>query len=401
MLKSKILFNMSGSIAAYKACDVISQLVKAGHEVQVVCTAATFEFIGRSTLEGLTGRPALHDMYAADRAMDHIQLARWADLALLCPASAHTLAKLAQGLADDLVSALYLAWEKDKPYLIAPAMNSHMYLHPATQANLMTLSGRGARILGTGSGPLACGEIGEGRLLEPHEILSELESLRSPKGDVLITFGGTRETIDGVRFITNMSTGATGAELSDRLSGQGWNVTCLRAEGSTRPQRPHQEATFRDFRSLDSELRRILDQQSFRAVIHMAAVSDFSVDQVIQEGQTQARDGKLSSSTPITLQLKPNFKIVSRLKDYASPQAPAVIAFKLTNTVSLAERHAAAEKLLEDPVDYVIHNDMNDLQSAGSQRPFQIFKSNRPPETIFSVSGLAQWFNSQFQGEKK
>lgn len=161
----RVLFQLSGSIACYKACELISRLVQRGFEVQTVASAAALRFVGAATLEGLTGRPPLTDAFQAGRMMDHIRLARWADAALLCPASADALGRLAAGLAGDAIGALFLAWEiADKPYLIAPAMNTTMWNHPATRASCERLAGFGVRILPVAAGRLACGESGDGRL---------------------------------------------------------------------------------------------------------------------------------------------------------------------------------------------------------------------------------------------
>ncbi len=175
MSKPKILFQLSGSIACYKACALISKLTQNGFEVQTVATLAALEFIGRSTLEGLTGRPTFINIYEPQRAMDHIHLSRWADLALLCPASASTLNKLAHGIGDDAVGALFLSYElSEKPYWIAPAMNQGMYHHPATQESLRRLESWNVKILHPESGHQACGEEGAGRLMEPEKIYAAI-----------------------------------------------------------------------------------------------------------------------------------------------------------------------------------------------------------------------------------
>lgn len=174
MSSSKILFQLSGSIAAYKACFVISRLVQDGHEVQTVATSAALEFVGPATLEGLTGKPVFTDVHEAGRMMDHIHLAKWADFAIVCPASANTINRLAAGLADDPIGALFLAYDLKKPYVIAPAMNRQMFAHPATQAALAKLESFGARILPTAEGHQACGDEGTGRLLEPEQILEAI-----------------------------------------------------------------------------------------------------------------------------------------------------------------------------------------------------------------------------------
>jgi phosphopantothenoylcysteine decarboxylase/phosphopantothenate--cysteine ligase len=177
----KVLFQLTGSIACFKACELISRLAKRGVAVQTVASAGALRFVGAATLEGLTGRTPFTDLYEPGRTMDHIRLARWADIALLCPATANSLNRLAAGLADDAIGALFLAWELErKPYLIAPAMNATMWDHPATRSARERLERYGARLLPVGDGRLACGEQGEGRLLEVGELekhmLAALES---------------------------------------------------------------------------------------------------------------------------------------------------------------------------------------------------------------------------------
>jgi phosphopantothenoylcysteine synthetase/decarboxylase len=167
----KILFLLTGSIACFKACELISRLAKRGVAVQTVASEAALRFVGAATLEGLTGRTPFTDLYEAGRTMDHIRLARWADVALVCPATANSLNRMAAGLADDPLGALFLAWEiARKPWLIAPAMNATMWEHPATRASRERLAAFGARLLPVGDGRLACGEQGEGRLLEVDEL---------------------------------------------------------------------------------------------------------------------------------------------------------------------------------------------------------------------------------------
>lgn len=167
MSKHKILFQLSGSIAAYKACQVISRLVQDGYEIQTATTPGALQFIGKATLEGLSGRPVFDDLYQPGAMMDHVHLARWADASILCPASASTIGRFAHGIADDPVGALFLTWDFKKPYWIAPAMNSSMLGHPAVQSNLSRLREYGAIVLPTDAGNQACGETGDGRLLDP------------------------------------------------------------------------------------------------------------------------------------------------------------------------------------------------------------------------------------------
>jgi phosphopantothenoylcysteine decarboxylase/phosphopantothenate--cysteine ligase len=175
MSQGNILLCLSGSIAAYKACTVISRLAQAGVTVQTVATPAALRFVGAATLEGLSGRPVFSDLFEPGRALDHIALARAADLALVCPATANTVNRLAGGLADDPVGALFLAWELGaKPWWIAPAMNQRMWSHPATAASLARLRDWGVRVVEPAEGAQACGEIGPGRLADPERLAVEV-----------------------------------------------------------------------------------------------------------------------------------------------------------------------------------------------------------------------------------
>ncbi|MBK7229255.1 MAG: bifunctional phosphopantothenoylcysteine decarboxylase/phosphopantothenate--cysteine ligase CoaBC [Ignavibacteriales bacterium] len=220
MLKSKILFNISGSVAAYKSAYLVSKLVQNDYDVQVVMTEASQKFIGKATLEGLTGKPVLIDHFEDGKMMNHINLMKWADIIILCPASANTISKMANGIADNLVTSLFLAHTWDKPYLIVPAMNTAMFNHPSTQESLTKLKNWGVEILPTDEGYLACGDTGKGKLLDPEKIYDllinyfQVNNKKKVKGNILITSGATREYLDGVRFISNMSTGKTASTIA-------------------------------------------------------------------------------------------------------------------------------------------------------------------------------------------
>src|SRR5450432_2042679 len=182
MSGSKIAFVLTGSIAGYKACEVISRLVQLGHTVRAVASESALKFVGAATLEGLTGQRVLTDIFEPGAALEHIQLTRWADAVVVCPCTANTLNKFASGLADDLVGALFLAHDRTKPFLVAPAMNPAMWQHPATQDSLEKLGRWGVRFISVGEGRTACGEVGEGRLAEPEEVIAAIEaSLAKPQ----------------------------------------------------------------------------------------------------------------------------------------------------------------------------------------------------------------------------
>jgi phosphopantothenoylcysteine decarboxylase/phosphopantothenate--cysteine ligase len=175
MSSKNVLFFLTGSIACAKTCTVISRLAQAGVTVQTAVTPAALHFVGKATLEGLSGRRVYDDMWAEGAALDHIEFARATDLVLVCPATANSLNRLAAGIADDLLGTLFLAWELDKkPWLVVPAMNHRMWLHPATQAGVAKLRGWGVRFLEPAEGMHACGEGGPGRLPEPEAIAAEV-----------------------------------------------------------------------------------------------------------------------------------------------------------------------------------------------------------------------------------
>jgi phosphopantothenoylcysteine decarboxylase / phosphopantothenate---cysteine ligase len=215
MQGKRILLGVTGGIAAYKSPDLVRRLRERGAEVQVVMTAAAREFVTATTFQAVSGRPVRTELWdaAGEAAMGHIELARWAELVLVAPASADFLARLATGQADDLLATLCLATQA--PIAVAPAMNHLMWENPATRANIATLTARGVHVLGPAAGEQACGEVGEGRMLEPPDLAERLGALLRPDGAlcgrrVLITAGPTRECIDPVRFISNRSSGKMG-----------------------------------------------------------------------------------------------------------------------------------------------------------------------------------------------
>ena len=229
---TRILLGVTGGIAAYKSAELVRRLRDRGAEVQVVMTAGARQFVTPLTFQALSGRPVRTDLWdeAAEAAMGHIELARWADRVLIAPASADFLARLAHGLAGDLLTTLCLATEA--PLSVAPAMNRLMWANAATQANVALLRSRGVTVLGPAEGDQACGETGPGRMLEPAEILDAL-SLQGAANrvlaglKVLITAGPTRERIDPVRFITNRSSGKMGYAVAEAAHEAGAEVVLV------------------------------------------------------------------------------------------------------------------------------------------------------------------------------
>jgi len=377
MSGSNLLFLLSGSIACYKACEAISQLVQRGHRVRTVATPAALRFVGTATLEGLTREKVATDLFAEGGALEHIELDRWADAVVLCPATAHTLNRVAAGLGDDLVGALLLAHDWTKPLVIAPAMNPAMWRHPATVASVEQLRGWGARFLAVGEGRTACGEVGEGRLAEPAEIVAAVEAaLVRParRLRVLITSGGTLEPIDGVRVIANLSTGATGALIAEHFARSGHEVVLLRAEHARRAYGRLREDTFTTFADLDAALGRWLEEEEFDAVIHAAAVGDFAVHAVEVDGAVVPPGApKLASDIAPVLRLRRNPKLLDTLRERSRHPAVRIVAFKLTNAATAEDARAAVRGLLgSDRADLVVHNDWS-ARVAGAAFPADIW----------------------------
>lgn len=403
MSKSKkILMMMSGSIACYKVCSVISKLIQNNYDVKVVLSKSASQFIGASTIEGLTGHPPVFDLFESGRAMEHIHLERWADLILLAPATANTINKIATGQGDDLISTLFLAHDFKKPFLVAPAMNTKMYEHPITQKSIKILKNLNIKILETASGVLACGETGYGKLLDPNLIFSEIEqNLNLPHKNisatnsinpsqtkkVLVVSGGTQEPIDDVRLITNRSTGKTGATLADQFSMAGFNVTYLSALTSHQPSLECTKLSFTTFNDLTEQLHNVLPEQ-FDLVIFAAAVSDYSVI---------PNNGKIDSSQDkIYLELIKNPKLINRVKK-TSPYSK-LVGFKLTSTTDQFLISKKIESIFEQAqADLVVHNDWSTVK-LGSPI-FNIYSASRQLVKNITLSDLGNYLVSYLMQE--
>ncbi|MDV6253302.1 bifunctional phosphopantothenoylcysteine decarboxylase/phosphopantothenate--cysteine ligase CoaBC [Vibrio sp. EA2] len=227
----KILLGISGGIAAYKCAELTRRLIERGAQVRVVMTESAKEFITPLTMQAVSGHPVSDSLFdpAAEASMGHIELAKWADLVLLAPATADLIARLSAGMGNDLVTTLVLA--TDSPVAVSPAMNQQMYSNVATQENIATLTRRGMHIWGPGAGEQACGDVGPGRMLEPMQLVHLCEQFFQPKvlegKSVLITAGPTQEAIDPVRYISNHSSGKMGFALANAAAQLGAKVTLV------------------------------------------------------------------------------------------------------------------------------------------------------------------------------
>ncbi len=420
----KILFLISGSIACYKSAHVISRLQQAGFEIEIVVTRAALEFIGEATLEGLIGKKIHIDTFASGSYMDHIHLMKWADLVILCPATANTLNKIASGVGDDLLSTLFLAYDFKKPFLVAPAMNTNMYKHPSTQQSIEKLKGWGLNFLLPDSGFLACGDIGEGRLLEPEKILEAifkltssssqqeidkrvvpLQSANSPeeistkrKLRILITSGGTEEAIDGVRSISNFSTGRTGALLADTWIQDGHTVGFLTARNGARPilkkGSMQDQISIEEFVST-SDLQDLLRKNlanDWDVLVHLAAVSDYAIEGVFDEtgkayGSDDRQGIKISSKADsLTVKLKRNPKLINDVRQLSKNPSLILVGFKLTQHSSKDEQESKASEVLQNAhADFVVQNDLSEISES------------RHRTRIFSPSGLVAELDTKEQ----
>ncbi|MBN1639049.1 MAG: bifunctional phosphopantothenoylcysteine decarboxylase/phosphopantothenate--cysteine ligase CoaBC [Ignavibacteriales bacterium] len=396
MLKNKILLKISGSIATYKVADLISKLMQNNFEVQTVVTDNALQFIGKATLEGLTGKPVYTDSFEEGKMMSHINLMNWADLILLAPATGNTINKMACGIADNLVTSLFLVWDKKKPYLIAPAMNTNMYEHPTTQDSLKKLSSWGVKVLPTGDGWLACGAVGKGKLLEVQEIMNyiknTLENKSKERLEVIITSGGTIENIDNVRYITNLSTGKTAAAIADYFIEREHKVTFLHSINSALPSGKCKNIQFTSFNDLNSNLSKFLKEKIYDAFIHPAAVSDFSIKSVIinnEEIKTPISKKINSDADEIILKLKKNHKIVDKLKGLSKNKKIKLVAFKLTTLKDEKEKYAEVEKLFSNSkADYIVQNDLSS-RKGNVQENYFIYANNNLKIKIKNARELA------------
>ena len=369
---ARILLGVSGGIAAYKAVELVRLATGEGHSLRVIQTPTSLKFVGRATFEGITGAPVLVDEFERDPArgafpgeqapahdpISHLELVRRCEVFCLAPASANTLAKLAHGLADNLLTSAALACSA--PLVVAPAMNDRMYEHAATRENLETLRRRGVRIVEPGRGRLASkGEWGVGRLAEPPEILRALElalkaepfgfAPRSLDGlGVLVTAGGTREPIDSVRYVGNRSSGRMGVALAEEAARRGADVTLVAANVSL----PLPSGVRSVHVQTAEELERAVREQFEAAdvLLMAAAVADFR--------PRQSEQAKISKSgrEGLTLELEPTADVLASVADVRR-QDQTVVGFAAEHGDGGLER--ARQKLEGKRLDAVVVNDIS------------------------------------------
>lgn len=350
MLKDKrIVLGVSGGIAAYKAADVCSRLKKAGAQVRVVMTKNASEFITPLTLETLSGNAVALEEFGHAFEIGHISLAKWADAFLVAPATANVIAKMACGIADDLLSTTYLAMTC--PVIVAPAMNCNMYRHAATQENLARLAARGVRFIGPERGFLACGDENIGRMSEPAKIVEELESVLAPQTHdfsgktVLVTAGPTHEPIDPVRFIANRSSGKMGYAIAQAAIDRGAKV--ILATGPVQIAPPKEAEVYRATTTQDLYDIVTARAQQADCVIQAAAPADFCVENV--------SDKKIKrTGEDMAIRLKPNPDIAAEL-GRRKHGGQVLVAFAAETNDAVENARA---KLVKKNADFVVLNDV-------------------------------------------
>ena len=345
-LKKNILLGVTGGIAAYKSAELIRLLVRAGAEVRVVMTPSAREFVQPMTYQALSGHRVYTEIFDADAdsAMDHIELARWADLVVIAPASANFIAKLRDGYADNLLLTLCLA--SKSTVAIAPAMNQQMYANDATQENIRALGARGVKVWGPAEGDQACGDVGLGRMLEPEGLLELICQFFSPGKllgkQVLISAGPTREAIDPVRYISNRSSGKMGYALAQAASEAGADVTLVSGPVEiSPPQSVRRVSVTSAIEMRDAVIERAPGADIF---IACAAVSDYRVEK--PAAHKIKKDG-----ASMQLELVPTPDIVSEVTQLGNK--PFTLGFAAeTEDV---EQHAR-EKLTRKNLDMIAAN---------------------------------------------
>jgi phosphopantothenoylcysteine decarboxylase/phosphopantothenate--cysteine ligase len=364
---ARLLVGVSGGIAAYKAVELVRLATAAGHAVRVVQTPASLNFVGRATFEGVTGAPVLVDEFERDPArgaypgepapshdpISHLELVRRADLFCVAPASANTLAKLAHGLADNLLTSAALA--STGPLVVAPAMNNHMYEHAATRDNLALLGSRGATIVEPDTGPLASrGEWGVGRLADPARIMETVEGLLGKAGGpmdglrVLVTAGGTREPIDSVRYVGNRSSGRMGLALAAEAARRGAEVTLLAANVGLAAPAGVRVVEVQTAAELLAAAREAFADA--HVLLMAAAVADFR--------PSEALDDKISKSgrDGLALELEPTEDVLAALAG-ARGAGQTLVGFAAEHGAGAVARGRA--KLDRKGLDAVVVNDIS------------------------------------------
>ena len=372
----KILFVICGGIAAYKSLETIRIFKKNGCEIKTILTKHAKEFVTPLSIASLSQGKVYDDLFSVENEseMDHIALSRWADLILVEPATANTIAKLAKGSSEDLASTVILA--SNKPIFIVPAMNVRMWEHPSTKENLEILRNYFYKIIGPEIGEMACGEYGEGKMTEPLKVIDKVNNYfsninKNKKFKALVTAGPTNEYIDPVRFITNKSSGKQGYEIAKTLSRNGFQTTLISGPTNLKVDDNIKLIKVETAEQMFKETQKNLPTD---VAIFSAAVADFKI--------IKKRDEKIKKEEELTIKLEKNIDILNYVSNHNSMRPKLVIGFA-AETNNLEKN--AINKLKEKNCDMIIANDVSN-KKIGFNSDFNevtIFYKNNKKETLF------------------
>ncbi len=346
----KILLIICGGIAAYKSLEIIRLLKKKGVMIKTILTKGGSEFVTPLSITSLSQSKVYQDLFSIENEaeMDHISLSRWADLILIAPATANTISKLANGNADDLASTVALA--SNKKILVAPAMNVRMWDHQSTRENISKLKTYSYKLIGPEIGDMACGEYGEGKMLEPKNIVNEIEKhfknlRKNNKLKAIVTAGPTNEHIDPVRFITNKSSGKQGYEIAKSLSKKGFDTTLI--SGPTKLE-INEEINLINVETAEEMFQATLNNLPTDVAIFSAAVGDYKVK--------EKSERKIKKQNKLILELEKNVDILNYVSNHNSLRPRLVVGFA-AETDNL-ENHTI-NKLNEKNCDWIVANDVS------------------------------------------
>jgi len=349
----KILLIICGGIAAYKSLEIIRGLKKINFKVKTILTKSAKNFVTPLSITSLSKEKVYEDIFSieSESEMDHISLSRWADLIIVCPATANTISKLSSGTSDDLASTVMLASNKD--IYLAPAMNVRMWEHPSTKENLSKLKNYGYKIIGPDIGEMACGEYGEGKMTEPNEIIKEIQSYfnnksKNNKLKALVTAGPTREYIDPVRFITNKSSGKQGYAIAKSFRDNGFETTLISGETNLSPING---VKFISVKTAEEMFKETLNNLPVDVAVFSAAVADYKIKNF--------NDEKIKKVENLNLILEKNIDIISHVSKHNELRPKLTIGFA-AETNNLYEN--SLKKLEEKNCDWIIANDVSNKE---------------------------------------
>ena len=350
LTNKKILFIICGGVSAYKSLETIRLFKKNNAEIKTILTKNAKEFVTPLSIASLSQGKVYEDLFNAENEaeMDHIALSRWADVIVVAPTTANTIVKLSQGSSEDLASTVILA--SNKQIFLAPAMNVRMWEHQSTQKNLKTLTSYGYKIIGPIIGEMACGEFGEGKMLEPSDIFNEIKNfligkIRNKKIKALVTAGPTNEYIDPVRFITNKSSGKQGYEIAKSLFRRGFDTTLI--SGPTNLE-INKEINLIKVETAEEMFKATQQSLPTDVAVFSAAVADFKI--------TKKNENKIKKQDKLIINLEKNIDILSYVSNHNSMRPKLVIGFAAeTNDLDKNANH----KLRNKNCDWIIANDIS------------------------------------------